>query len=92
MSDITSPLTSNWPAGEAKYIGDEAMEPGELFGAYVQSTVANGKIGSVDTAEALAVPGVVGYVSADDIPGQNNTCSYGGFTEEVSSDRPPSQR
>ena len=35
------------------------------------STVAHGDIKSVDTTDALAIPGVKGYISSADIPGNN---------------------
>ena len=35
------------------------------------STVAHGDIKSVDTTEALAMPGVKGYISSADVPGNN---------------------
>ena len=35
------------------------------------STVAHGDIKSVDTSEALAMPGVKGYISSADVPGNN---------------------
>ena len=51
---------------------------------YVQTTVANGTLADVDPAEALAMPGVVAFISAADIPGENNICSDGLHTEQVS--------
>ena len=35
------------------------------------STVAHGDIKSVDTTDALALPGVKGYISSADVPGNN---------------------
>ncbi|XP_043234925.1 indole-3-acetaldehyde oxidase-like [Amphibalanus amphitrite] len=70
-------------SGEAKYTGDEPAEPDELVAVYVQTTIANGQVASVDTSAALAVPGVAGYVSAADIAGVNNICSYGDTVEEL---------
>ena len=78
-----------WSAGEARYTGDEAPEAGELHAAYVQTTIASGRVASVDPAAALAVPGVVAFISADNIAGQNNVCSDGIHSEEVSRSPPP---
>src|SRR3954469_7418010 len=44
--------------GEAKYVGD-LVEPGMLHVAFVRSTVAHGKLLSVDTNDASSMPGVV---------------------------------
>ncbi|XP_045620965.1 LOW QUALITY PROTEIN: uncharacterized protein [Procambarus clarkii] len=59
-------------SGEAVYLDDVPLLHNELHGAFVQSTVANAKVKSIDTSEALKVAGVVGYVGAADIPGRNN--------------------
>jgi xanthine dehydrogenase molybdopterin-binding subunit B len=54
--------------GTAAYIDDIPKVAGELAAAIVPSTVAHGRIISVDSSEALKVPGVRGYVNADDVP------------------------
>ncbi|KAK7027383.1 hypothetical protein SK128_013597 [Halocaridina rubra] len=59
-------------SGEAVYMDDVPYLPNELHGAFVQTTVANAKIKSVNTTEALALPGVKTYVSTEDIPGTNS--------------------
>jgi len=40
-------------SGEAQYTDDIPLRPGELHGAFVQSTVANCQIDSIDPSEAL---------------------------------------
>ena len=41
--------------GEAEYVNDIPIQFGELFGAYVLTTVANAKLQKVDASEALVV-------------------------------------
>ena len=57
--------------GEAIYIDDMPDLPNTLHIAPVLSSVALGKITSVDTSKALAAAGVVCFLSAEDIPGKN---------------------
>ena len=45
---------------------------GELFLALVHSSKAYAKLVSVDPSEALAMPGVVDYISHQDVPGSNS--------------------
>ena len=54
--------------GEAQYLDDMPKHSGELYGAIVGSTIAHGEILSIDMKDALKSRGVVGYVSADDMP------------------------
>ncbi|MFF5866546.1 xanthine dehydrogenase family protein molybdopterin-binding subunit [Pseudomonas sp. NPDC012596] len=44
--------------GKARYAG-EYPEPGLLYGSVVSSTIACGRVRSIDTAQALNVPGVI---------------------------------
>ncbi|KAJ8247098.1 hypothetical protein GJAV_G00258700 [Gymnothorax javanicus] len=57
--------------GEAKYYDDMPTFHEELFLVMVTSSRAHAKIISVDESEALKIPGVISYVSARDVPGQN---------------------
>ncbi|CAL8082189.1 unnamed protein product [Orchesella dallaii] len=59
-------------SGEAEYINDMHPLYGELFGAFVLTTVGNASLKYIDTSEALMIPGVIGFVHAKDIPGVNN--------------------
>ncbi|MCI5073641.1 xanthine dehydrogenase molybdopterin binding subunit [Oricola sp.] len=59
-------------AGEASYIDDMVELPGTLHAALVVSPVAHGRLKGVDPARALAMPGVVAFVAAGDIPGDND--------------------
>ncbi|XP_049766804.1 uncharacterized protein LOC126100259 [Schistocerca cancellata] len=59
-------------SGEAKYVNDVLTIPGELYCAFAVTEIANGHIRSIDATDALAVPGVVAFYDAKDIPGKNN--------------------
>jgi xanthine dehydrogenase large subunit len=56
-------------AGRATYVDDIAEVRGTLHAAPILSTVAHGRLHGIDTAAALALPGVRGVVLAGDIPG-----------------------
>ncbi|XP_055348686.1 uncharacterized protein LOC129595643 [Paramacrobiotus metropolitanus] len=57
--------------GEAKFIAD--IERNDLLhAAFVLTTQANATVYRIDTAPALALPGVVRVFTAPDIPGVNN--------------------
>jgi xanthine dehydrogenase large subunit len=56
-------------AGAATYVDDIAEVRGTLHAAPILSTVAHGRLLSVDTVAALAMPGVHGVVLSGDIPG-----------------------
>ncbi|XP_057614582.1 aldehyde oxidase 4 isoform X1 [Chionomys nivalis] len=58
--------------GEAIFIDDMPPVDQELFLAVVTSTRAHAKITSLDASEALACPGVVDVITAEDVPGENN--------------------
>src|SRR3954465_5734872 len=57
--------------GQAPYIDDLRPMAGELYVGFVGSPVAAGKLLSVDTSSALAIPGVVGCYTVADVPGRN---------------------
>ncbi|XP_059249136.1 aldehyde oxidase 2 [Mustela nigripes] len=59
--------------GEAIFCDDIPMVDRELFMVLVTSTRAHAKIISIDSSEALELPGVVDVVTAEDIPGTNGT-------------------
>lgn len=56
-------------AGAATYVDDIPELRGTLHAAPILSTVAHGKLLGVDTAAALAMPGVRDVILARDIPG-----------------------
>ncbi|MBU5434235.1 xanthine dehydrogenase family protein molybdopterin-binding subunit [Pseudoflavonifractor sp. MSJ-37] len=57
--------------GKAIYANDIKM-PGMVFCKVVRSTIASGKILSIDSSEAEKVPGVIRIITAKDIPGIPN--------------------
>jgi aerobic carbon-monoxide dehydrogenase large subunit len=52
--------------GKAKYTCDLTL-PGMAFGRLVHATVAHARIASVDTAEALAIDGVLDVITPEDV-------------------------
>ncbi|XP_072912174.1 xanthine dehydrogenase/oxidase isoform X2 [Hemitrygon akajei] len=59
--------------GEAIYCDDLPVFENELYLALVTSTEAHAQISSIDTSQALKVPGVTCFLTAEDIPGSNVT-------------------
>ncbi|XP_078618398.1 xanthine dehydrogenase/oxidase-like [Branchiostoma floridae x Branchiostoma japonicum] len=59
--------------GEAVYTDDMPHIQGELYLGLVISKKAHAKIVSIDPSEALKMPGVETFVSAEDVPGSNIT-------------------
>uniref|UniRef100_A0A672N566 Aldehyde oxidase 3-like n=1 Tax=Sinocyclocheilus grahami TaxID=75366 RepID=A0A672N566_SINGR len=57
--------------GEAVYYDDIPSVKGELFVSMVTSTRAHAKIIFIDASVALAMSGVITFISAKDVPGQN---------------------
>jgi xanthine dehydrogenase large subunit len=59
-------------SGHATYIDDIALPANTLHAALGMSTVAHGRIRSMDLTAVAAAPGVVDVATASDIPGKNN--------------------
>ncbi|XP_026741596.1 xanthine dehydrogenase-like [Trichoplusia ni] len=59
-------------AGEAKFTEDIPAMPGQVYGAFVLSTIALGTIVKIDASAALSTPGVLAFYTAKDIPGLNS--------------------
>eukprot|EP00013_Stygamoeba_regulata_P024409 CAMPEP_0177646408 /NCGR_PEP_ID=MMETSP0447-20121125/9759_1 /TAXON_ID=0 /ORGANISM="Stygamoeba regulata, Strain BSH-02190019" /LENGTH=1301 /DNA_ID=CAMNT_0019148941 /DNA_START=93 /DNA_END=3998 /DNA_ORIENTATION=+ len=59
-------------AGSSQYTDDIPLKEGTQFAALVTSTVAHGKLVSVDASRALALDGVLAVVTHEDIKGKNN--------------------
>jgi len=72
-------------SGEIKFTGDAPFKQGELHAAFVLSSRANCDMVSMDATDALAMPGVVEFVDANDIPGVNTWKNYGAVEEVFSS-------
>src|ERR1700746_1094443 len=52
--------------GKGNYVDDIKL-PGMLFGALVRSPYAHARIRAIDKSKALAAPGVVAVLTADDL-------------------------
>lgn len=57
--------------GESIYLDDINVQQGTLYAACFDSSIAHGKIVSLDTSEALQMHGVVHVFTYEDIAGQN---------------------
>src|SRR6202035_3055016 len=55
--------------GRARFVDDVKL-PGMLHAAFVRSPHAHARIGAIDTAAALAMPGVHAVLTAADMPGR----------------------
>lgn len=53
--------------GKARYTDDFFM-PGMLYAKYVRSPIAHGRVTSIDTKKALALPGVEAIFTHEDVP------------------------
>ncbi|WP_035603435.1 xanthine dehydrogenase molybdenum-binding subunit XdhA [Edwardsiella tarda] len=53
--------------GQARYT-DDMMMPGMLHACYVRSRIAHGKVSTIDTREAAAMPGVEAIFTCYDVP------------------------
>lgn len=62
--------------GKLRYLGD-MMSGGTNHAKLILSSVANGKVLSIDTSEAMKVPGVIKIYTPEDDPGRYyNSCVY----------------
>lgn len=61
--------------GEALYTNDMPQGKESLFAAFVASTEALAVIKGVDASAALALPGVIAYFGAEDVPGVNKAAT-----------------
>ena len=70
-------------SGQAQYI-DDIAEPAGLLHAYLGlANIAHGKIKSADFNDVLSYPGVVGVLTANDIPGHNDISPTGKHDDPV---------
>jgi carbon-monoxide dehydrogenase large subunit len=74
--------------GQGTYVDDIKL-PGMLFGALVRSPYAHARIRSIDKSKALAVPGVVAVLVADDLKPVNLAWmpTLGGDVQAVLADK-----
>ncbi|XP_043071080.1 indole-3-acetaldehyde oxidase [Drosophila grimshawi] len=59
-------------SGEATYANDLPTQHNQLWAAFVTAKRVGAQVSKVDPTSALALPGVVAYVDANDIPGPNS--------------------
>ncbi|XP_023178817.2 probable aldehyde oxidase gad-3 [Drosophila hydei] len=59
-------------SGEATYANDLPTQHNQLWAAFVTAKRVGAVVSKVDTTAALALPGVVAYLDAKDIPGPNS--------------------
>jgi len=59
-------------SGRALYTDDIPLPANTLHGAFGLSSIAHGRIRTMDLAPVLASPGVVAVATAADVPGENN--------------------
>jgi len=79
--DFTPPGLRAKVTGKAKYAEDFRAD-GMLFCRLLVSPVPHARIQNIDTTEALAMPGVVGILTADDIPAPAGPTSDPTLTNE----------
>ncbi len=74
--------------GQGSFV-DDIQLPGMLFGAMVRSPYAHARIKSINKAKALAVPGVVAVLTADDLKPVNLAWmpTLGGDVQAVLADK-----
>jgi xanthine dehydrogenase/oxidase len=61
----------NQTTGVAKYLDDIPKQHGELYTGFVLSTQAHAYIKSIDASEALALEGVIDFITYKDVPYNN---------------------
>ncbi|XP_075976671.1 uncharacterized protein LOC142976939 isoform X2 [Anticarsia gemmatalis] len=59
-------------AGEARFVNDLPAHPGQVFGAFVLSTVHGGEVDTIDVDDIMSIEGVLAIFTAKDIPGVNS--------------------
>lgn len=57
-------------SGQAIYVDDRLEYPNQLHLAVIKSSVAKGRISSIDLARVYAADGVVDVITVDDVPGK----------------------
>jgi xanthine dehydrogenase large subunit len=70
-------------AGRAEYVDDLTEPEGTLHGYLGLSTKAHAEIASMDLDAVRRAPGVIGVLTADDIPGENDVSSVHKHDEPV---------
>ena len=71
MSDVKGFETARHARGESVFLDDLPLPEGTLHAAVLASPLAHGRVVQIDTARALASPGVARVLTAADVPGEN---------------------
>ncbi|GAC14728.1 xanthine dehydrogenase molybdopterin binding subunit [Aliiglaciecola lipolytica] len=58
--------------GQAVYVDDKDLPSNTLFAAIGVSTIANGKISSLDLSKVKSSPGVIDIITVEDVPGHTD--------------------
>ena len=69
--------------GRAEYTDDLPELAGTLHGALGLSTIAHGRIVSIDLDAVRAAPGVVDVLTAKDVPGRNDVSPTGKHDDPI---------
>jgi xanthine dehydrogenase large subunit len=69
--------------GRAEYTDDLPELAGTLYGALGLSTIAHGRIVSIDLDPVRAAPGVVDLLTAKDVPGRNDVSPTGKHDDPI---------
>ncbi|GFR62932.1 xanthine dehydrogenase/oxidase [Elysia marginata] len=69
MPKLEGPVQAS---GEAVFVNDLPRFQRELYAVFTLADVASATIKSIDASEALKLPGVTHFLTADDIIGENN--------------------
>ncbi|WP_238367600.1 xanthine dehydrogenase molybdopterin binding subunit [Mesobacterium pallidum] len=81
--DLIHDSAAKHVSGRAEYT-DDILEPVGTLHAYLGfSTVAHGRITSIDLSAVRAAPGVVEVITADDLPGENDVSANGMHDEPL---------
>ena len=68
--DFVPPDVEDKVTGDAKYVEDFAPE-GKVYARLLTSPLPSGRVVSIDASEALRMDGVLGILTADDLPPSN---------------------
>lgn len=69
--------------GQAIFTEDMPRLQDELFFGLVTSSISHGEIISIDTSDALKIPGVVRFIGFNDVPPGKNTLKFIDIPDEV---------
>lgn len=77
ISEVSGQLKAT---GQARFVDDIPTQMGTLFAHHVTASEGRALLTALDPAPALGLPGVERFVGASDIPGKNNSSTWGDNT------------